>query len=261
MCGSCAMVVNGRPRWTCRTRVSEAVDRRRQAPARAAPQFHGGEGPRGRDGGVLRQMARHRLIGLARDHNVGLLQIALARRRQRAGAEQPQQFRIDRAARCSAGARGGRRGAPARRGRRDSHRPSSVSPKRLLSESRMLADVVRHVRSSVQIVSPCPSILSWHEGSESILSVDVWRGAAEGRFQTFAGAAARAPDHARRRHRDPARPGRHAVLSLRLPRRHVRLLRHGGERPSALDLPHPRQRGGRRRRQARSSSRSAISRW
>ena len=26
MCCSCAMVVNGRPRWTCRTRVSEAVD-------------------------------------------------------------------------------------------------------------------------------------------------------------------------------------------------------------------------------------------
>src|SRR5665213_3795415 len=26
MCGSCAMVVNGRPRWTCRTRVGEAVD-------------------------------------------------------------------------------------------------------------------------------------------------------------------------------------------------------------------------------------------
>jgi fumarate reductase iron-sulfur subunit len=25
MCGSCAMTVNGRPRWTCRTRVSEAV--------------------------------------------------------------------------------------------------------------------------------------------------------------------------------------------------------------------------------------------
>ena len=24
MCGSCAMTVNGRPRWTCRTRVSEA---------------------------------------------------------------------------------------------------------------------------------------------------------------------------------------------------------------------------------------------
>jgi fumarate reductase iron-sulfur subunit len=27
MCGSCAMVVNGRPRWTCRTRVSEAATR------------------------------------------------------------------------------------------------------------------------------------------------------------------------------------------------------------------------------------------
>jgi fumarate reductase iron-sulfur subunit len=27
MCGSCAMVVNGRPRWTCRTRVAEAVTR------------------------------------------------------------------------------------------------------------------------------------------------------------------------------------------------------------------------------------------
>ena len=27
MCGSCAMVVNGRPRWTCRTRVAEAATR------------------------------------------------------------------------------------------------------------------------------------------------------------------------------------------------------------------------------------------
>ena len=26
MCGSCAMVVNGRPRWTCRTRVAEVID-------------------------------------------------------------------------------------------------------------------------------------------------------------------------------------------------------------------------------------------
>src|SRR5476649_2906500 len=25
MCGSCAMVVNGRPRWTCRTRVDQLV--------------------------------------------------------------------------------------------------------------------------------------------------------------------------------------------------------------------------------------------
>jgi fumarate reductase iron-sulfur subunit len=26
MCGSCAMTVNGRPRWTCRTRVSKVVE-------------------------------------------------------------------------------------------------------------------------------------------------------------------------------------------------------------------------------------------
>src|SRR5262245_64634354 len=25
MCGSCAMLVNGRPRWTCRTRVAQVV--------------------------------------------------------------------------------------------------------------------------------------------------------------------------------------------------------------------------------------------
>src|SRR3981081_3021839 len=25
MCGSCAMTVNGRPRWTCRTRVSKVI--------------------------------------------------------------------------------------------------------------------------------------------------------------------------------------------------------------------------------------------
>src|SRR5262247_2673943 len=37
MCGSCAMEVNGRPRWTCRTRVSEVVgsdERLRLAPLR-----------------------------------------------------------------------------------------------------------------------------------------------------------------------------------------------------------------------------------
>jgi len=37
MCGSCAMVVNGRPRWTCRTRVAAAVgsgDRLRLEPLR-----------------------------------------------------------------------------------------------------------------------------------------------------------------------------------------------------------------------------------
>ena len=58
MCGSCAMVVNGRPRWTCRTRVSEAVDGDGKLAARAAAQFHGGQGPRRRDDGVLRQVAR-----------------------------------------------------------------------------------------------------------------------------------------------------------------------------------------------------------
>src|SRR3954452_21352487 len=37
MCGSCAMVVNGRPRWTCRTRVAQVVgddDRLRIEPLR-----------------------------------------------------------------------------------------------------------------------------------------------------------------------------------------------------------------------------------
>jgi succinate dehydrogenase iron-sulfur subunit len=37
MCGSCAMVVNGRPRWTCRTRVAEVIgsdDRLRLEPLR-----------------------------------------------------------------------------------------------------------------------------------------------------------------------------------------------------------------------------------
>ena len=58
MCGSCAMVVNGRPRWTCRTRVSEVVGAGGRLAARAAAQFRGGQGPRGRDDAVLRQMER-----------------------------------------------------------------------------------------------------------------------------------------------------------------------------------------------------------
>src|SRR5580704_11775596 len=40
MCGSCAMTVNGRPRWTCRTRVSQAADaegRLRLEPLRNLP--------------------------------------------------------------------------------------------------------------------------------------------------------------------------------------------------------------------------------
>src|ERR1700741_2795481 len=38
MCGSCAMVVNGRPRWTCRTRVSEAATD--DGALRVAPRRH-----------------------------------------------------------------------------------------------------------------------------------------------------------------------------------------------------------------------------
>ncbi len=58
MCGSCAMVVNGRPRWTCRTRVSEVIGAGGPAAARAVAQFHRGQGPGGRDDAVLRQVER-----------------------------------------------------------------------------------------------------------------------------------------------------------------------------------------------------------
>ena len=44
MCGSCAMTVNGKPRWTCRTHVAKVVERRR-ARDRAAREPAGGEGP------------------------------------------------------------------------------------------------------------------------------------------------------------------------------------------------------------------------
>ena len=93
------------------------------------------------------------------------------------------------------------------------------------------------------------------------LSVDVWRGAAEGRFQTF-----QVPRRAHQTVLDVVTEIQRdqdatLVLPLRLPRRHVRLLRHGGERPSALDLPHPRQRGGRPTTASFSSSRSATSPW
>ena len=30
MCGSCAMTVNGRPRWTCRTHISAVIRERRR---------------------------------------------------------------------------------------------------------------------------------------------------------------------------------------------------------------------------------------
>jgi hypothetical protein len=79
--------------------------------------------------------------------------------------------------------------------------------------------------------------------SESALAVDVWRGAAEGRFQTF-----QVPRRAHQTILDVVteiQRDQDATLSYRFA-----CLRHGGERPSALDLPHPRQRGGDRRRQA-----------
>jgi len=45
-------------------------------------------------------------------------------------------------------------------------------------------------------------------------------------------------DRAGCRDRDPAKPGRDALLQVRLQGRHVRLLRDGRERTPALDLPH-----------------------
>ena len=56
MCGSCAMTVNGRPRWTCRTHISKVVEDGR-ARDRAARQPAGHQGPRLRHGRVLREVA------------------------------------------------------------------------------------------------------------------------------------------------------------------------------------------------------------
>ncbi len=71
-----------------------------------------------------------------------------------------------------------------------------------------------------------------------MLEVEVWRGTETGRFQTFA-----VP---RREHQTvldvvteiQREQDATLVLPFRLPGRHVRLLRHGGERAPALDLPH-----------------------
>ena len=56
MCGSCAMTVNGRPRWTCRTHVSQRGGGR-PAGDRAARQHGRHQGPRLRHGRLLREMA------------------------------------------------------------------------------------------------------------------------------------------------------------------------------------------------------------
>ena len=79
----------------------------------------------------------------------------------------------------------------------------------------------------------------------SMLSVRVWRGgAARRRLRRLRRAAASGADGARRRHAHPAAPRSDARLSLRLPRRHVRLVRDD------------RQRHARAGRAARTSKRS-----
>ena len=95
------------------------------------------------------------------------------------------------------------------------------------------------------------------------LSVSLWRGGADGRYETYRRAAAREPDRARRRDLRAAPSRSDAVLPFRLPGRRVRLLRHDGQRPAALDLPHAclegrRQRPARDRRRWRTCPSSRI---
>ena len=59
MCGSCAMTVNGVPRWTCRTHVDK-VARDERARDRAAAQPAGDPRPRHRHARVLRQVGARR---------------------------------------------------------------------------------------------------------------------------------------------------------------------------------------------------------
>src|SRR6266567_9218095 len=61
---------------------------------------------------------------------------------------------------------------------------------------------------------------------------------ARGAIRDIQGSLARKSDRARRGHVRATSPRPDAVLPLRLPGRHVRLLRHDRERPAALDLPH-----------------------
>ena len=75
-----------------------------------------------------------------------------------------------------------------------------------------------------------------------MIEVSLWRGKEEGRYETF-----QVPQRENQtvldvvtwvqRNADPT-----LVLPLRLPRRHVRQLRHDRERPPALDLPHAHRR-------------------
>ena len=78
MCGSCAMTVNGRPRWTCRTHVAKVAAEGEIviAPLR---EHAGGQGPRRRHARVLRQMgAGERRLRAVRRRRRGF-------RRRRAG--------------------------------------------------------------------------------------------------------------------------------------------------------------------------------
>ena len=56
MCGSCAMTVNGRPRWTCRTHVSKVADGRPHRD-RAAGEPAGHQGSGDRHARLLREVA------------------------------------------------------------------------------------------------------------------------------------------------------------------------------------------------------------
>ena len=56
MCGSCAMTVNGRPRWTCRTHVSKVADGRPHRD-RAAGEPAGHQGSGDRHAPLLREVA------------------------------------------------------------------------------------------------------------------------------------------------------------------------------------------------------------
>ena len=79
------------------------------------------------------------------------------------------------------------------------------------------------------------------------LSVSLWRGAHDGRYETYTVPSARKSDCARRCYLRAAPSRSDAVLSLRVPGRHVRLLRDDRQRPAALDLPDACFQGRRRR--------------
>ena len=76
----------------------------------------------------------------------------------------------------------------------------------------------------------------------STLQVRVWRGSEEGHFQDFEVPRAESQTVLDVVTLHPAQARSDALLSLRVPRRHVRLVRDDGQRQGALDLPHARRR-------------------